>query len=53
MLFGHFDGAGRDEIVEDPYYGGSEDFARNFEQVVRFSRNFVQQVLLPADGAPA
>lgn len=53
MLFGHFDGAGRDEVVEDPYYGGSEGFARNFEQVMRFSRNFVQQVLLSADAASA
>jgi len=45
MLFGYFDGKKRDEIVEDPYYGGNSGFTENFAQVVRFSKNFVREVL--------
>jgi len=45
LLFGHFDGKNRREFIEDPYYGGSATFATNFEQVVRFSKNFLTEVL--------
>ncbi|KAI5812334.1 phosphotyrosine protein phosphatase I superfamily [Pyronema omphalodes] len=45
LLFGHFDGKNRKEIVDDPYYGGKEGFQENFEQVTRFSKNFVREVL--------
>ncbi|KAI5851868.1 phosphotyrosine protein phosphatase I superfamily [Tricharina praecox] len=45
MLFGYFDGNKRKEIVEDPYYGGNSGFTENFAQVVRFSKNFVREVL--------
>lgn len=42
MLFGAFGGKrGTEEIVEDPYYGGDEGFETAFEQVDRFSRNFL------------
>jgi len=42
MLFGAFAG-GRDEqeIVDDPYYGGDDGFETAFEQVDRFSKNFL------------
>ena len=45
MLFGYFDGKRRNEIVEDPYYGGDSGFIENFAQVVMFSKNFVREVL--------
>jgi low molecular weight phosphotyrosine protein phosphatase len=45
LLFGHFDGKNRDEIVDDPYYGGTSGFKTNFNQIVRFSKNFVREVL--------
>ncbi|KAF8244480.1 LMWPc-domain-containing protein [Wilcoxina mikolae CBS 423.85] len=45
LLFGHFDGKNRDEIVDDPYYGRTSGFRTNFEQTVRFSKNFVSEVL--------
>ncbi|ODV89257.1 hypothetical protein CANCADRAFT_65835, partial [Tortispora caseinolytica NRRL Y-17796] len=47
MLFGEFR---RDQklpkVVEDPYYGGSDGFQFNFEQIVDFSRGFIEKVLL-------
>lgn len=44
MLFGAFGGKakGEKEIVDDPYYGGDEGFEVAFEQVDRFSRNFLK-----------
>jgi low molecular weight phosphotyrosine protein phosphatase len=45
LLFGHFDGKNRNEIVDDPYYGGTSGFKTNFNQIVRFSKNFVREVL--------
>lgn len=43
MLFGAFGGKkqGQQEIVDDPYYGGDEGFEVAFEQVDRFSKNFM------------
>ncbi|KPM39056.1 hypothetical protein AK830_g7491 [Neonectria ditissima] len=45
MLFGEFSGGKRPEIVNDPYYGGDEGFAKAFEQCSRFSKNFIKEVL--------
>ena len=45
MLFGHFDGKDRREIVEDPYYGGTAGFTTNFNQIIRLTKNFVREVL--------
>ncbi|KAF1976783.1 phosphotyrosine protein phosphatases I [Bimuria novae-zelandiae CBS 107.79] len=48
MLFGDFGGQkrrdGRGEEVQDPYYGGSEGFAMAYEQAVRFSRAFLEEL---------
>lgn len=44
MLFGEWSGRGkgRGEEVEDPYYGGGKGFEIAYEQVDRFSRNFME-----------
>ncbi|WYZ41281.1 hypothetical protein EsH8_V_000176 [Colletotrichum jinshuiense] len=44
MLFGEYSGGRRPEVVEDPYYGGSEGFSKAYEQCTRFSGNFLQDV---------
>jgi low molecular weight phosphotyrosine protein phosphatase len=44
MLFGEYSGTGKAEIVDDPYYGGSEGFETAYEQATRFSRNFLADV---------
>ncbi|ODV96360.1 hypothetical protein PACTADRAFT_49720 [Pachysolen tannophilus NRRL Y-2460] len=33
------------EIVEDPYYGGSSGFERNYNQICHFSNEFLKQEL--------
>ncbi len=43
MLFGEYAG-GKIEIVEDPYYGGTEGFEIAYEQCVRFSKNFLEDI---------
>ncbi|KAI9782636.1 MAG: hypothetical protein M1816_001750 [Peltula sp. TS41687] len=43
MLFGDFGGA-KGEVVTDPYYGRRDGFSVAYEQMVRFSRGFIQQV---------
>ncbi|KAM3459703.1 hypothetical protein MY5147_008406 [Beauveria neobassiana] len=45
MLFGEYSGAGKAEIVNDPYYGGDAGFKRAFEQCTRFSQNFLADVV--------
>ncbi|KAM3428951.1 hypothetical protein NHJ13734_008382 [Beauveria thailandica] len=45
MLFGEYSGAGKAEIVNDPYYGGDAGFKRAFEQCTRFSQNFLAEVV--------
>ena len=50
MLFGEFSGGSRAEQVEDPYYGRNDGFEEVYEQVSKFSRNFLQEVF---DNAPA
>ncbi|KAI8922434.1 phosphotyrosine protein phosphatase I superfamily [Powellomyces hirtus] len=42
-LFGDFDSQG-DSIIKDPYYGGSEGFEYNYEQVVRCSEGFLKSL---------
>ncbi|CAI7605886.1 unnamed protein product [Penicillium glandicola] len=48
-LFGDFgkggkllDRVGAGEVVKDPYYGGANGFEEVYQQVVRFSQNFVE-----------
>lgn len=45
LLFGHFDGKTRSETIKDPYYGGESGFEENFNQIMRFTRNFLIEVL--------
>ncbi|OAA50907.1 low molecular weight phosphotyrosine protein phosphatase [Beauveria brongniartii RCEF 3172] len=45
MLFGEYSGAGKAEIVNDPYYGGDAGFKRAFEQCTRFSQNFLAEMV--------
>ena len=44
QLFGDFGGK-RGEAVGDPYYGTSDGFDIAYEQMVRFSRGFITEVL--------
>ena len=44
MLFGDFGGVKGEEVV-DPYYGAQNGFEIAYEQMVRFSNGFVEQVL--------
>ena len=43
-LFGDYGGEVGEEVV-DPYYGTDEDFEVAYQQMVRFTRGFVKQVL--------
>lgn len=45
MLFGEFGGNQRPEEVIDPYYGADNGFETVFEQVHRFSKNFLDGVV--------
>jgi len=45
MLFGEFAGANKAEEVIDPYYGADSGFDTVYEQVMRFSRNFLREVV--------
>lgn len=45
MLFGEFGGSKRPEEVIDPYYGADNGFEVVYEQVTRFSKNFLEQVV--------
>ncbi|MCJ1466494.1 hypothetical protein MMC07_005113 [Pseudocyphellaria aurata] len=44
MLFGDFGGRKGEEVV-DPYYGRQDGFEVAYEQMVRFSKGFISQVL--------
>lgn len=45
-LFGEFDGEGGEvEEVGDPYYGRDDGFEEVFQQVLRFSRGLLREVL--------
>ncbi|KIX00605.1 uncharacterized protein Z518_09670 [Rhinocladiella mackenziei CBS 650.93] len=45
MLFGDFSGKKKTEEVIDPYYGVDDGFETVYEQVERFSKNFLEQVV--------
>ncbi|KPI40606.1 Low molecular weight phosphotyrosine protein phosphatase [Cyphellophora attinorum] len=45
MLYGHFSGTGKEEEVVDPYYGANKGFDTVYEQVNRFSTNFLKEVV--------
>ncbi|KAL8831306.1 MAG: hypothetical protein Q9170_005364 [Blastenia crenularia] len=44
MLFGDFGGRKGEEVI-DPYYGARDGFTIAYEQMTRFSKGFVEQVL--------
>ncbi|EXJ94860.1 hypothetical protein A1O1_03258 [Capronia coronata CBS 617.96] len=44
MLFGEFSGKGKAEEVVDPYYGADNGFEVVYEQVTRFSKNFLDHI---------
>lgn len=47
MLFGEFAGDSRKtaEAISDPYYGGREGFKTAYQQCLRFSTNFLKEVV--------
>ena len=45
MLFGTFNGKSKPEEVVDPYYGADTGFDEVYEQVSRFSKNFLKTVV--------
>ena len=45
MMFGDFGGKRKGEEVTDPYYGANSGFEEVYQQVTRFSRNFLEQVV--------
>ena len=49
MLFGDFGGE-KGEQVRDPYYGSRNGFEIAYEQMVRFSKGFIAQVLDKVEG---
>jgi low molecular weight phosphotyrosine protein phosphatase len=44
MLFGEYAGTKTAEEIDDPYYGGRDGFEIAFQQVMRFTKNFLQEV---------
>ncbi|KAI0134002.1 phosphotyrosine protein phosphatase I superfamily [Xylariales sp. AK1849] len=44
VLFGEYSGNTKPEIVQDPYYGGKDGFEKAYTQVMRFSKNFLNEV---------
>jgi low molecular weight phosphotyrosine protein phosphatase len=44
MLFGTFNGKSKPEEVGDPYYGADSGFDEVYEQVTRFSKNFLEMI---------
>lgn len=46
MLFGEFAGSNKSaEVISDPYYGGRDGFEVAYEQCLRFSKNFLNEVV--------
>jgi low molecular weight phosphotyrosine protein phosphatase len=45
MIFGDFSGKDKGEEVVDPYYGADKGFEQVYQQVTRFSKNFLEQVV--------
>lgn len=52
MLFGEFGGKKRAEEIDDPYYGGSDGFEIAYEQISRFSNNFLKETFPEIAWAP-
>jgi low molecular weight phosphotyrosine protein phosphatase len=44
MMFGDFGGKRKGEEVIDPYYGADSGFEEVYQQVTRFSKNFLDQI---------
>ena len=42
-LFGEFSGKKRAEEVDDPYYGGRDGFEEAYQQLTRFTKNFLEK----------
>jgi low molecular weight phosphotyrosine protein phosphatase len=42
-LFGEYSGKKRAEEVDDPYYGGRDGFEEAYQQLSRFTRNFLKE----------
>ena len=51
MLFGDFGGK-KGEQVGDPYYGARDGFEIAYEQMIRFSKGFIAQVLDKVESVP-
>jgi low molecular weight phosphotyrosine protein phosphatase len=43
-MFGEYSGTGKVEPIEDPYYGGSAGFELAYQQIMRFTKNFLEEV---------
>ena len=50
LLFGDYGGSKGEEVV-DPYYGARDGFTIAYEQMTRFSKGFIEQVLSVVDGS--
>ncbi|KAL8695525.1 MAG: hypothetical protein Q9224_003388 [Gallowayella concinna] len=50
MLFGDFGGRKGEEVI-DPYYGARDGFTIAYEQMTRFTKGFIEQVLQGVDRA--
>lgn len=48
QLFGDFGGRKGEEVI-DPYYGARDGFTIAYEQMMRFSKGFIEQVLSAVD----
>ncbi|KAI4289007.1 MAG: hypothetical protein L6R35_001731 [Caloplaca aegaea] len=48
MLFGDFGGRKGEEVI-DPYYGARDGFTIAYEQMTRFTRGFIEEVLSGID----
>lgn len=54
MLWGEYAGEGRPaEVVDDPYYGGERGFKKAYEQCLRFTKNFLAEVVPGVNGGSA
>lgn len=42
-MFGEYSGKKRAEEVDDPYYGGTDGFEEAYQQITRFTRNFLKE----------
>ena len=52
-LFGAYGARSKSETVVDPYYGEDNGFETVYEQVCRFSKNFLREFVDNTDAAPA